>query len=414
MPAARSALPALALAALPPAAAQAPRCFSLASSTACAEFADYTIMPDVATASNAARFTDLASFDKYVLATTGTTAAFQSFFRSRYSCPTWDGSGLRYTQSFFCGYLIQTSLTAGCKASTASAKQLCRTTAESTVASYNSVFASTKFCTAGVAHTLDASLTSFPGSLPAVAAPACIVATKSELSMCGLLLGRRHGVRRLLHRRGREAGNVSGPAPTSAAPAAATSSAPAASEAVAPPVATQPSGNKSQASSASSDSATTLKPILFIAVIAGGAIILVAVIAIFIVRGRKKRTITAKPVAAPKDTVVPMENVQIAETMQVVYDYTPNLFDELELHVGDNVIVKCKFDDGWAFGFNMSTKQEGSFPLACVAPLTTQRDTLPPLPPDAMAERIRQRASSLYVPPDNGQPNPYSQFAQYQ
>nr|KAJ3402555.1 hypothetical protein HK105_004264 [Polyrhizophydium stewartii] len=99
------------------------------------------------------------------------------------------------------------------------------------------------------------------------------------------------------------------------------------------------------------------------------------------------------------------EMAQMAETMQVVYDYSPNLFDELELHVGDNVIVKCKFDDGWAFGFNMSTKQEGSFPLACVAPLTTQRDTLPPLPPDAMAERIRQRASSLYVPSNgNGAP----------
>jgi hypothetical protein len=36
--------------------------------------------------------------------------------------------------------------------------------------------------------------------------------------------------------------------------------------------------------------------------------------------------------------------------------------------VGDPVIVKMKFDDGWGYGFNMTTKMEGSFPLACVAP----------------------------------------------
>ncbi|KAJ3023851.1 hypothetical protein HKX48_000539 [Thoreauomyces humboldtii] len=62
------------------------------------------------------------------------------------------------------------------------------------------------------------------------------------------------------------------------------------------------------------------------------------------------------------------EPIQIAETMEVLYNYVPNLVDEIYLYVGDPVIVKCKFDDGWGFGFNMTTKQEGSFPLACVAP----------------------------------------------
>ncbi|KAJ3396300.1 hypothetical protein HDV05_003197, partial [Chytridiales sp. JEL 0842] len=70
---------------------------------------------------------------------------------------------------------------------------------------------------------------------------------------------------------------------------------------------------------------------------------------------------------APSDAA-PSDPMQIAETMEVVFNYVPNLSDEIYLYVGDPVIVKLKFDDGWAFGFNMTTKTEGSFPLACVAP----------------------------------------------
>jgi len=57
-----------------------------------------------------------------------------------------------------------------------------------------------------------------------------------------------------------------------------------------------------------------------------------------------------------------------AETMEVVYNYVPQLSDEIHLYVGDPIIVKAKFDDGWALGYNMATKEEGSFPLACVQP----------------------------------------------
>ena len=35
------------------------------------------------------------------------------------------------------------------------------------------------------------------------------------------------------------------------------------------------------------------------------------------------------------------------------------------------MIVKCRFDDGWAFGFNISTKAEGSFPVPCLKAIQT-------------------------------------------
>ncbi|KAI9190715.1 uncharacterized protein BJ171DRAFT_606663 [Polychytrium aggregatum] len=83
---------------------------------------------------------------------------------------------------------------------------------------------------------------------------------------------------------------------------------------------------------------------------------------------------------------------QVSETMEVIYNYTANLSDEIQLNIGDTIIVKCKFDDGWAFGFNVSTSQEGSFPLACVD-VPNGGSGAP-----RKNEGIRQRASSLYMP----------------
>lgn len=53
------------------------------------------------------------------------------------------------------------------------------------------------------------------------------------------------------------------------------------------------------------------------------------------------------------------------------------------------MLVKIKFDDGWAYGMNMTSKKEGSFPLACVA----QQNQRTKMNQDT---RINQRASSLY------------------
>ena len=100
----------------------------------------------------------------------------------------------------------------------------------------------------------------------------------------------------------------------------------------------------------------------------------------------------------PYDPSKAQEPAAVAETMQAIYEYTANLFDEMTLNVGDDVIVKVKFDDGWAFGFNMNTKQEGSFPLACVGPMGASISDLQSSNPRdswAGAQSTNRRASSL-------------------
>ncbi|ORY47166.1 hypothetical protein LY90DRAFT_671250 [Neocallimastix californiae] len=49
----------------------------------------------------------------------------------------------------------------------------------------------------------------------------------------------------------------------------------------------------------------------------------------------------------------------------VFHEYIPKINDEIQLNVGDIVKIKEIFDDGWAYGTNISTDCEGALPLAC-------------------------------------------------
>ncbi|KAH9276363.1 hypothetical protein BASA83_001054 [Batrachochytrium salamandrivorans] len=301
----------------------------------------------------------------------------------------------------------------GC-AKPAAAKPLCKATAATTIGSYQSIFSNTKFCTPGVPHTLDAQTTAFAASLPETPASGCILALRSETAMCGFsttpeltaFCSAASSSTEGCCIAARAAGTLS--ANGTAANGTTTSSDPAnspgsgtlgsagggpGSEGI---TSSSPNSTNISSSAVGDGSGASSKPNLYmviIGIVCGVVVLALVAIVIFLVRRRKSNNKVL-------EANIP-ETVQVAETMQVIYDYAANLFDELELHIGDNVIVKCKFDDGWAFGFNMSTKQEGSFPMACVASIQTQRDSLPPLPADGMTDRIRQRASSLYAPNPN-------------
>lgn len=101
--------------------------------------------------------------------------------------------------------------------------------------------------------------------------------------------------------------------------------------------------------------------------------------------------------AAATSSSTSATGVQISETMQVMYNYVPNLSDEIYLYVNDPVIVKTKFDDGWAFGYNMTTKQEGSFPLACVGPYDKENNNSKGGPRAGGSADFGSRGSSLYL-----------------
>ncbi|KAJ3394634.1 hypothetical protein HDU92_006739 [Lobulomyces angularis] len=82
----------------------------------------------------------------------------------------------------------------------------------------------------------------------------------------------------------------------------------------------------------------------------------------------------------------------ITETLQAHYDYVPNLSDEITLYVGDPVLIKQRFDDGWCLGYNMTTKEEGSFPIACVGPYNNLKKE------NYYSAQFSNRTSSLIFP----------------
>ena len=51
---------------------------------------------------------------------------------------------------------------------------------------------------------------------------------------------------------------------------------------------------------------------------------------------------------------------QEVETMEAIFNFVPDMDDEIHLYIGDSVIVRAKFDDGWGYGYNLSTKKEGT------------------------------------------------------
>ncbi|KAI8804647.1 hypothetical protein BJ742DRAFT_823692, partial [Cladochytrium replicatum] len=72
--------------------------------------------------------------------------------------------------------------------------------------------------------------------------------------------------------------------------------------------------------------------------------------------------------------------------VRVVAVYLPNMADELMLNVEDLLKVDDSFDDGWAYGKNFATGQEGFFPMACC---------ISEVPAD-MPKSINKRVSSFY------------------
>ena len=55
-------------------------------------------------------------------------------------------------------------------------------------------------------------------------------------------------------------------------------------------------------------------------------------------------------------------------THKAIYPYSKALPDELELEIGDEIVILKEFDDGWALGKIIGTGMEGAFPLVCIQP----------------------------------------------
>ena len=56
--------------------------------------------------------------------------------------------------------------------------------------------------------------------------------------------------------------------------------------------------------------------------------------------------------------------------------YSATLTDELDVEVGDVVVVFLHYLDGWCYGMNLRTNASGAFPLACACPVSLTKMSL--------------------------------------
>ncbi|ORX87867.1 hypothetical protein BCR32DRAFT_288986 [Anaeromyces robustus] len=81
--------------------------------------------------------------------------------------------------------------------------------------------------------------------------------------------------------------------------------------------------------------------------------------------------------------------------LYVFHEYIPKINDEIQLNVGDIVKVSKIFDDGWAYGTNISTDCEGALPLACCTEYRTSISSM--LSFSIPTRPVNKRDSSLYI-----------------
>ncbi|KAJ3298425.1 hypothetical protein HK104_010755 [Borealophlyctis nickersoniae] len=97
--------------------------------------------------------------------------------------------------------------------------------------------------------------------------------------------------------------------------------------------------------------------------------------------------------------------VDFLKLEKAVAAHIPGLPDEIEVSIGDEIAVQKRFDDGWMYGRNMTTKQRGVFPGGCLG-------IVPPTPCSILADPaflltpVDQARKSSIAPSAEGPPSP--------
>ncbi|KAH6563057.1 hypothetical protein BASA60_010865 [Batrachochytrium salamandrivorans] len=119
-------------------------CFKLTNSQACPDLSNYYIMPS-------AEFTDVSSFDTYLQGQRDNSTTFIDSFKKAFDCPSYPGHLMRFSQSTTC-YLMVSASVQVCPASppapapAQASRVLCKSTCTTYINSLTSIFSNTTMC----------------------------------------------------------------------------------------------------------------------------------------------------------------------------------------------------------------------------------------------------------------------------
>ncbi|KAI8841163.1 hypothetical protein BJ741DRAFT_595440 [Chytriomyces cf. hyalinus JEL632] len=106
---------------------------------------------------------------------------------------------------------------------------------------------------------------------------------------------------------------------------------------------------------------------------------------------------SAAPMSVPFVVPIPIASDRGGQTAVRPYSV---LDDELYIVTGDEIIVDTKFEDGWAYGHNMRTRNNGVFPVSIFEDSPMNFDAGNDGDRSTIVESVySKRASSLYIAP---------------
>lgn len=83
------------------------------------------------------------------------------------------------------------------------------------------------------------------------------------------------------------------------------------------------------------------------------------------------------------------------QVYRVLYDFKPSLPDEIEVQAGDVIRTEETFEDGWAFGVNMTSGKKGTFPMNCLEDDFTENENKSCISERSQRSQRSRRTSSL-------------------
>lgn len=349
------------------------QCLSLKGSKACPEFAAYGVYRG----SGSPSFNSVDEFDKFISAKQLNNIAGLESFKKDQSCPYMrETIEIPFLESTWCAAMVDMSQkTFGCN-SNQPIKQICKRSATVVGVALRRIFGDHAKCIAGASRKAYSDLITFVEKFVSNEND-CIVSQGAE-RYCGFAsLDVAH-----LQCKSRPTASCCSTLPANqpatvtkadAAPSPAATIQPAATSSIPHPTS---SHAVSTAANAVADPLITINPVMLAASVCGLALIALLVFAlIFACRRRKSNRIrqAVESASAGVNVFAGQKSIgsviPIADTMRVTFAYKANLSDELTLNLDDKILVQNRFDDGWGFGLNLDTNQEGSFPLSCVGQL---------------------------------------------
>ncbi|KAJ3068181.1 hypothetical protein HDU99_003277, partial [Rhizoclosmatium hyalinum] len=349
-------------------------------------------------------FTSVTEFDTYIKTTSDFsvgTSFYNALIGATYNCTGFDGTGFRYYQTANCANFVGQGIGAIADGSTTpcnpvgTVMPICTSSINGFITAYAKVFGNTAVCPNGensVASSIPQPLVGYIASNYFTTGGSCVVGEVAEAQNCGF----RTAAEATKFCAADVTNDPCCPKKTTAAAAA--TNAPQATSQVAPTT-----------GSSSSSGGMSTNTIIYIGAGAGGSLLIIIAIVVYCCCIKKKAP--PKSLDEFEKQNIPMQKVGSKANLQgapmgvsqppkgsnihtAMFNYTAQMPDEINTLAGDKVAVKHEYDDGWGFGMNLRTRQEGSFPLDLLDGFGEQQ-----MHHQQQPQQHSKRASSLYGPP---------------